>query len=329
MNTPIHSSMHTPVSAKAMGRVAVIMGGDSAEREISIRSGNGVLAALQRSGVNAVAFDPATRSLQDLVTEKFDRVFLILHGRSGEDGTIQGALEWLKIPYTGSGVLASAIAMDKAMTKRIWQAFGIPTPAFEVLTEGFNANQVAATLGLPIAVKPLREGSSLGFVKVSHAHELQAAFDHARQFDPQVIAEEFITGREFTCALIDDTATGVAKALPVVEITAPEGNYDFQHKYFGNETKYTCPADLPKEITQDMQALCQRAYECLGCEGWARADILWQEGKPPMLLEINTAPGMTDHSLVPMAAAAAGIPYDQLVLQILAGARLKMGGQAA
>ena len=313
------------LSPTALGRVAVLMGGESAEREISLRSGNGILQALQRSGVDAFAFDPAQRSLSALVEEHVDRVFLALHGRFGEDGTVQGALEWLKIPYTGSGVMASAIAMDKAITKRIWSTHGIPTPRFSQLDASFNADELIKDLGLPLAIKPSREGSSIGFSKVVSKDQLQAAFSQARQFDPEVIAEEFVSGREFTCALLDLDKPGQATALPVIEIVAPEGNYDFQNKYFGDATKYVCPAVLDSSVASLIQSLSIRAYQSLGCEGWARVDILWNGKDSPVLLEINTTPGMTDHSLVPMAAAQAGLSYDALVLRILSGARLKMG----
>lgn len=310
-----------------MGRVAVLMGGESAEREISLRSGHGVLQALQRSGVDAFAFDPATRGLHELINEGVDRVFLALHGRFGEDGTVQGALEWLKIPYTGSGVMASAIAMDKAMTKRIWSSFDIPTPRFAQVDAHTDLHQLVRDLGLPIAIKPSREGSSIGFTKVIAEDQLKAAIAHALEFDAHVIAESFITGREFTCALLDTEAPGLPTALPVIEIVAPQGNYDFQNKYFGDATKYLCPAPLDAKTTALMQSLSVQAYQRLGCEGWARVDVLWNGTDQPMLLEINTTPGMTDHSLVPMAAAQMGLNYQDLVLRILSGARLKMGAE--
>lgn len=312
-----------------LGRVAVLMGGESAEREISLRSGQGVLAALQREGVDAFAFDPAQRPLQDLVTENVSRVFIALHGRFGEDGTVQGALELLKIPYTGSGVLASSMAMNKLVTKRVWSTFGIATPGFVDLQPGFQAQQVIDALGLPIAVKPAHEGSSLGFTKATDAASLQAGYKLAARYDTHVVAEQFVQGREFTCAVIDNGQGQHVQALPVIEIVAPEGNYDFQHKYFGNDTQYLCPAPIPAGVAQQMQALSIQAFSALGCVGWARVDIMWNEADSPTLLEINTSPGMTDHSLVPMAAAQAGLSYSQLVMRLLAGAGLKSAARAA
>jgi D-alanine-D-alanine ligase len=328
MTAGTHSALplapNSSPAAAMLGRVAVLMGGESAEREISLRSGSAVLAALQRHGVNAVAFDPSERPLQDLAAEQFDRAFIALHGRFGEDGTVQGALELLKIPYTGSGVTASAVAIDKAMTKRVWQSMGLPTPGFLSLQRNTVLSQVIAQLGLPLAVKPAREGSSLGFTKVTQAADLKAAVELARQYDPEVIAEQFVEGREFTCALLEDAATGCAAALPVIEIVAPAGNYDYQHKYFGNETRYLCPAPLDPAIEARMKEISLHAYQALGCQGWARVDLLWNGSGEPMLLEINTCPGMTDHSLVPMAAAQVGIAFDQLVMRLLATARLKL-----
>ena len=318
----------SPLTAADLGRVAVLLGGESAEREISIRSGSAVLAALTRSGVNAMAFDPSIRPLQELVTEKIDRVFIALHGRFGEDGTVQGALELLKIPYTGSGVTASAVAIDKAMTKRVWQSAALPTPGFMSLNNDTDGDDVMRRLGLPLAVKPAREGSSLGFSKVTDATAFADAVQLARQYDAQVIAEQFVEGREFTCALLEDAATGGVFALPVIEIVAPAGNYDYQHKYFGSETKYLCPAPLDSTVEARMKAISVEAYQALGCSGWARVDLLWNGSSDPMLLEINTCPGMTDHSLVPMAAAQAGINFDQLVMRLTATASLKLARPA-
>ena len=320
------SQLHRP-DPKAMGRVAVLMGGMSAEREISIRSGTGVLAALLRQGVNAFSFDPKTRPLQDLVAEKVDRVFIALHGRYGEDGTVQGALELLKIPYTGSGVMASSIAMDKTVTKRLWSTMSLPTPAFALLTPGFDPTHIVAQLGLPIAVKPVSEGSSLGMTKVTQTGELLPAYALAAKFDRQVMAEAFVSGREFTCALLE-LAPGEVIALPVIEIVAPEGQYDYQNKYFGSATRYVCPASIDDETRHQMQSASVAAFRALGCSGWARADLMWDGQGSPMLLEINTSPGMTDHSLVPMAAAQVGLAYDDLVLQILSSASLKLEARA-
>ncbi len=311
------------ISPQALGRVAVLMGGESAEREISLRSGAGVLAALQRSGVNAFAFDPAERGLHELQDESVDRVFIALHGRFGEDGTVQGALELMKIPYTGSGVLASALALDKPMTKRIWRTFDLPTPLFEMLGPDMDPHAVVAALGLPIAVKPAIEGSSLGFSKVNETAELHDAYTLACRYDQQVIAEAFISGREFTCAVLE-TAPGRVQALPVIEIVAPKGEYDYQNKYFGTATKYLCPAPISASLESQMRDLSVQAFQALGCKGWARADLMLDAELGPTLLEINTAPGMTDHSLVPMAARQAGITYEQLVMQVAAGASLKL-----
>jgi D-alanine-D-alanine ligase len=310
----------------SFNRVAVLMGGRSAERDISLRSGQGVLAALLRKGLDAFAFDPAHRPLQDLRDENVDAAFIALHGRYGEDGTVQGALELMDIPYTGSGVLASALAMDKIVTKQVWAQQGIPTPAFLSVTRQITAQEAMAAVGLPMAVKPGSEGSSLGFTKVDSPSLFASAVAKASQYDDRVLAEAFVSGREFTVALLGGGALGPVDALPVIEIRAPAGNYDFQNKYFGQETQYDCPANCPADVIQTMQRLSEQAFIALGCEGWARVDLLWSEGHSPMLLEINTSPGMTDHSLVPMAAAAVGLPYDDLVLRILQGARLKSGG---
>jgi len=308
----------------AFQRVAVLLGGESAEREISLRSGTGVLAALQRCGVNAFGFDPAERPLQALGDASADCAFVALHGRFGEDGTVQGMLELLKIPYTGSGVMASSVAMDKAITKRIWQQAQLPTPDFELLSEDFDADRVVKRLGLPMAIKPVMEGSSLGFTRVDRQSDLAAAYRAARRYDKSVMAEQFVSGREFTCAVLQD-ASGRPQALPVIEIQAPEGRYDYQNKYFGDATRYLCPAPIDAALTQQIQSLSVDAFEIIQCVGWARADLMWDGKNDPMLLEINTSPGMTDHSLVPMAAQAAGISYDELVMRILAQASLKIG----
>jgi D-alanine-D-alanine ligase len=305
------------------GKVGVLFGGRSAEREISLMSGNGVLKALQSQGVDAHAFDPAQQSLAELAAEKFDRVFIALHGRYGEDGTLQGALEQLGIPYTGPGVLASAIAMDKAMTKRVWLFNGLSTPRFEMLSSGSDWAAVAATLGLPLIVKPAHEGSTLGLTKVTVADQLPAAYALAAKFDKAVMAEEFISGMELTCPVLGSGDT--AQALPVVRIVAPEANYDYQNKYFSDETKYLCPSQLPDALEKQVQQLVLDSYRAIGCRGWARADVMIREtdGRP-FLLEINTSPGMTGHSLVPMSAAASGMPYEQLCVEILRMAALDL-----
>lgn len=315
----------TPVDAQAFGKVGVLYGGRSAEREVSIMSGNGVLKALQSKGVDAHLFDTGVRTLAELAAEKFDRVFIALHGRFGEDGSLQGALELLGIPYTGSGVMASSVGMDKITTKIVWLAAGLPTPRYAVINAGSDLDAVAADLGLPLIVKPPHEGSTIGITKVSAANEFKAAFDIAAALDDSVLAEEFVTGREFTVAMLGSGAN--ARPLPVVEIVAPQGNYDYQNKYFTDDTKYFCPAVLPEALTQEMQRLAVLAYRAIGCEGWGRVDFLLRESdQKPFLLEVNTSPGMTGHSLVPMAARAEGISYEDLCVEILRTARLKMKG---
>ena len=308
----------------AMGKVAVLFGGRSAEREISIRSGSGVLAALQRQGVDAHPFDPAERALDELRRDRFSRAFIALHGRYGEDGTVQGALELLGIPYTGSGVMASAIAMDKVFTKRVWITHGLPTPKFEVVRLGDTLESLPGILGLPLILKPPHEGSTIGVSKVEDPARLAEAFELAARFDDTVLAEQFIAGAELTVAILGKDET--ARALPVIEIRAPGGQYDYHNKYFGQETQYLCPAPLPPQVALAVQQASVQAYRALGCEGWARVDLMLDAAQRPWLLEINTSPGMTDHSLVPMAALAQGISYDELVLSVLAAASLKIGG---
>ena len=307
------------------GKVAVLMGGSSKEREISLMSGQGVLDALRSRGVDAHAFDPAQRGLHELKSEGFARCFIALHGRHGEDGTVQGALELLGIAYTGSGVMASSIAIDKAMTKRIWSAEGLPTPKYVCLgpqERGREAlRQVPDQLGLPLIVKPPHEGSSIGVSKVMGYSQLQDAVALAASLDPVVLCEEFIDGPELTCALLGQGET--ARALPVVRILAPEGAYDYQNKYFTDDVKYLCPSGLPAQEEEQIRRLCLAAYRTLGCRGWGRVDVMLRErDRQPFLLEMNTSPGMTSHSLVPMAARAAGIEYADLCLQLLAAATL-------
>jgi D-alanine-D-alanine ligase len=304
-----------------LGKVVVLFGGPSAEREVSLKSGSMVLAALQRQGVDAYAFDPATQPLIELANGQFDRAFIALHGRFGEDGTVQGALEWMRIPYTGSGVLASALAMDKVLTKVIWQREHLPTPDFVELEPGFSEIEVASRLGLPLIVKPAQEGSTLGLTKVKTVEELQPAFEKAFAFDKHVLAEAFISGGELTVPVLGEGAS--AKALPAIRIVAPGGNYDYHNKYLGNETQYFCPSGIDAALETEVQALAVRAYQALGCSGWGRADVMLDEQDRPWLLEMNTSPGMTDHSLVPMSARAKGIEYDALVLSLLSQACLK------
>ena len=307
------------------GKVAVLMGGTSAEREVSLMSGNGVLAALKSQGVDAHAFDPAQRGLHELKAEGVARCFIALHGRHGEDGTVQGALELLGIPYTGSGVMASAIAMDKVMTKRVWIAEGLPTPRHVWLAPGRQNNEqtrvVPDELGLPLIVKPPREGSSIGVSKVRGYSDMQAAVKLAAQYDPDVLCEEFIDGEEVTCAVVGSGES--ARALPVIRIKAPEGAYDYQNKYFTDNVQYLCPSGLPQNEEDEIQRIVLAAYQSLGCRGWGRADLMIRASdRKPFLLEINTSPGMTSHSLVPMSARAAGLSYESLCLQVLSLATL-------
>ena len=309
--------------AQALGKVGVLFGGRSAERDVSIMSGTGVLKALQSQGIDAHAFDPGQRSLAELAAEKFDRVFIALHGRFGEDGSLQGALELLGIPYTGSGVMASSVGMDKITTKILWLNEGLPTPRYAVLDAKSDLDKIAADLGLPLIVKPPHEGSTIGITKVNAAAEFKQAYDTAAALDDAVLAEEFVTGREFTVAVLGSGAN--ARALPVVEIVAPEGNYDYQNKYFTDDTQYFCPPQLDEAIQAEMRRIAVEAYRSVGCEGWGRVDVLLRVAdNKPFLLEVNTSPGMTSHSLVPMAARAEGISYEQLCVEILRSARLKM-----
>lgn len=313
--------------AKAFGKVGVLFGGRSAESEVSNMSGSGVLAALIAKGIDAHAFDPGQRSLAELAGEKFDRVFIALHGRYGEDGSIQGALELLGIPYTGSGVMASSVGMDKITTKILWLAQGLPTPKYAVLNAQSDLGKVAVDLGLPLIVKPPHEGSTIGITKVTETAGLQAAYDAAAALDDAVLAEEFVTGREFTVAVLGTDNS--ARALPIVEIVAPDGNYDYQNKYFTDDTRYFCPAPLDDAIAAEMQRIAVEAYRAVGCEGWGRVDVLLRASdNRPFLLEVNTSPGMTGHSLVPMAARADGISYEDLCVEILRTARLKIGTKA-
>ena len=317
--------MTTPTfDAAAFGKVGVLFGGRSAEREISLISGAGVLQALQSRGIDAHAFDPAERSIAELAAEGFDRVFIALHGRYGEDGSLQGALELLGIPYTGSGVMASSVGMDKITTKIVWLANGVPTPKYAVIDDGTDLDKVVADLGLPLIVKAPLEGSSIGITKVTRREELEAAVALSRKYDARVLAEQFIEGREFSVPLLGTGPT--ARALPIIEIVAPEGKYDYQNKYFTDDTKYHCPAPLDAALTDAIQREVEKAYRALGCEGWSRIDVLLREsdGKH-FLLEVNTSPGMTGHSLVPMAARAEGTSYEDLCVAILRTASLKIG----
>lgn len=317
--------MTSPIDPRSLGKVAVLMGGTSAERDISLMSGGGVLEALRARGVDAHAFDPAQRELGELRREGVARCFIALHGRHGEDGSVQGALELLGIPYTGSGVMASAIAMDKVMTKRVWLAEGLPTPRWVRLAPGeHDPARLAALpdeLGLPLIVKPPREGSSIGVTKVAEAPHLAPAVALAARSDPDVLCEEFIAGPELTCPVLGE-GDG-AHALPVIRIVPPAAGYDYQNKYFTDEVQYLCPSGLTADEEAEVQRLTLAAYRALGCRGWGRADLMLREGdRKPFLIEMNTSPGMTSHSLVPMSARAAGIGYEDLCLHLLQSAAL-------
>jgi D-alanine-D-alanine ligase len=299
------------------GKVAVLLGGKSAEREISLMSGGGVLKALRSKGVDAHAFDPAERDLFELKREGFARCFIALHGRGGEDGTLQGALEVLGVPYTGSGVIGSAIGMDKWRSKMIWLAAGLPTPRYRILSAGDDWNEVARDLGLPLIVKPANEGSTLGLSKVTAASQLPAAFElAAKKYRDLALAEQFIEGPEYTASIVADTA------LPLIRIEAPQGNYDYQNKYFTDDTKYICPCGLDPAREEALKALALKAFTLVGGAGWGRVDLMLDAKGNPWLLEVNTSPGMTGHSLVPMAARAVGISYEDLCVQILGGAHV-------
>ncbi len=295
----------------SFGKVAVLLGGKSGEREVSLKSGGAVLAALRRKGVDAHPFDPAQRDLADLKGEGFSRVFIALHGRYGEDGTVQGALELMEIPYTGSGVMASALGMDKWRTKLIWQAAGLPVPEYALLDESSDFAAVEAKLGLPIFVKPAREGSSIGVTKVKEAGGLKAAFEEAVKHDSLVMAEACIGGGEYTVAILGDTVFPAIKIEPATEF------YDYEAKYFRDDTRYLCPCGLPQEKEAEIRRGAFKAFEAIGGSGWGRVDFLMDEAGKHYFLEANTSPGMTDHSLVPMAARVAGIGFDDLVLRIL------------
>lgn len=293
------------------GKVAVLLGGSSAEREVSLKSGIAVLDALRRKGVDAHPFDPSVEPVGMLLEQRFQRVHIALHGRNGEDGTVQGALELMKLPYTGSGVMASALAMDKWRTKMLWQSAGIDTPRYVMLDADSDFDAVARELGLPLIVKPAREGSTIGLSKVLSAAELPAACSLAAKHDRIVLAEQFIEGVELTAAILGETA------LPLVRIEVGEGLYDYHAKYLSNDTRYFCPSGLS---AGQEEAICHQAllaHKVLGCEGWSRVDVMLDRSGRPFFLEANTSPGMTDHSLVPMAARAAGIEFDDLVLRIL------------
>jgi D-alanine-D-alanine ligase len=299
--------------AKKFGKVAVMLGGTSAERPVSLNSGAAVLAALTRQGVDAHAFDPANRNIGDLISGEFDRVFIALHGRYGEDGCMQGALELLDLPYTGSGVMASAIAMDKWRTKLLWRAAGLPTADWAILEAASDYAAVEQQLGLPIFVKPAREGSSIGMSKVTEPGTLKAAYETAVEHDALVLAEKFIDGAEFTVGILGDTALPLIRLAPA----ADKAFYDFEAKYLRNDTQYHCPAGLPDAQEAALRQLALDAFRLVDGRGWGRVDLMLDSLGNPYLLEVNTSPGMTDHSLVPMAARAAGLDFDTLCVKIL------------
>lgn len=305
------SELNTKLKPQEFGKVAVMFGGKSAEREVSLKSGAAVLAALLRSGVDAHAFDPAVRGLHELEEQGFKRVFIALHGRFGEDGTVQGALELMGIPYTGSGVMASALAMDKFRTKLVWQAMNLPVPDFMLLNAESDWHAVVKKLGLPLFVKPANEGSSVGISKVKRVEDLPAAYAEAVKHDTVVIAERFIGGGEYTAAILGEQALRVIKIVPANEF------YDYEAKYLRNDTQYLCPSDLSVEKEAEMQRLAQQGFAVVGGSGWGRVDFLKDESGKLYLLEVNTSPGMTDHSLVPMAARVAGKSFEELVVEIL------------
>lgn len=306
------------MSASTFGKVAVLLGGPSSEREVSLMSGNAVLAALREAGIDAHAFDPAQRDLWELKRDGFDAAFIALHGRFGEDGTVQGALETLRIPYTGSGVMASGLAMDKWRTKLVWEATGIPTPACRIVDASTDWMRVVAELGLPLMVKPAREGSTIGITKVTAVDhdELALAWKEAAKHDALVLVESFVDGIELTASIV------AGRALPLVRIEAPQGNYDYHNKYFSDETRYLCPAGLAPELEAAIRGDALRAFDLIGCAGWGRLDLILRADGTWSFLEVNTSPGMTGHSLVPMAARAAGMSFRDLCLTILEGAHV-------
>ena len=301
----------TAKATPKFGKVGVLMGGRSAEREISLKSGTAVLTALRNRDINAHAFDPSEHGLDKLIRQGFDHVFIALHGRFGEDGTIQGALEWAGIPYTGSGVMASALAMDKWRTKLIWQAANISTPRYMLMKPDYSFGAITEYLGLPVVVKPAREGSSIGVTKVGTVQELKKAYELASRYDDVVIVEQFINGTEVTAGILGDIA------LPLIKLETPREFYDYEAKYFSDSTRYLCPSGLSLEIEKSIQEQALNAFRVLGCKGWGRCDVMLDKQGTPYFLEVNTVPGMTDHSLVPMAARAQGLSFEDLVVKIL------------
>jgi D-alanine-D-alanine ligase len=301
-------------NVKDFGRVAVLFGGRSAERAVSLKSGAAVLEALQAAGVDAYGIDAGHDLANQLIADRPDRVFIALHGRGGEDGSLQGLLESLQLPYTGSGVMASALGMDKLRTKLIWQSLGLTTPAYAVLRDQADCSEIVANLGTPLIVKPIHEGSSIGMAKVQDVDGLELAWQSASQYDDIALVEKWITGAEFTVAILDGSA------LPAIRLRTPHTFYDYEAKYLTNDTQYICPCGLTPEREAELGELCLKAFNAVGCRGWGRVDVMQDEAGQFYLLEVNTVPGMTDHSLVPMAAAAAGMSFTELVLAILASA---------
>ena len=310
--------MNHGVKAADFGKVAVLMGGQSAEREVSLRSGAAVLAALQNRGVDAHGLDAGADVLERLRSEAFERAFIILHGRGGEDGVMQGALERIAMPYTGSGVLGSALGMEKYRTKSLWRGLGLPTPASVLIRSAEDLTE-ADRLGYPLMIKPSREGSSIGMAKVENREQLQQAWTAASEFDAMVLAEVWVTGREYTASLLQ------GEALPLIRLETPHVFYDYEAKYHSDTTRYHCPCGLPAAQESEIQALCLRAFEAVGASGWGRVDLMLDEQDQPWLIEVNTVPGMTDHSLVPMAARVAGIEFDELVMRILETSLVREG----
>ena len=305
-------SLHSSLDPKAFGRVAVLFGGKSAERAVSLKSGAAVLEALQSAGVDAFGIDVGDDFLQRLTSERIDRAFIVLHGRGGEDGSMQGLLECAGIPYTGSGILASALAMDKLRTKRVWLSLGLPTPAHATLASEEDCHAAAAELGFPLFVKPAHEGSSIGMAKVADVEALIAAWKDASRYDSQVLVEQMIDGPEYTVAMLR------GQVLPPIGLGTPHTFYDYDAKYQANDTQYLIPCGLAADKEDELKRLCAAACETVGTQGWARVDVMQDADGQFHLLEVNTVPGMTDHSLVPMAANAAGLDFTQLVLSILA-----------
>lgn len=316
----VMSHAQADTAAARFGKVAVLMGGTSAEREISLQSGDAVLQALLRRGVDAHMVDAGPDVCRQLAQGDYDRAFIMLHGRGGEDGVMQGVLESMQLPYTGSGLLGSALGMDKLRCKQLWSAMGLPTPEYAVLESGSDFAAVEQQLGLPLIVKPVHEGSSIGMTRVSRAGRLQEAWEVAAGYDRQVLAERWIEGQEYTAAIL------FGEALPLIRLQAAGEFYDYEAKYLSDQTRYHCPCGLDAETERSLQALALQAFAAIGASGWGRVDFFLDQQQRPWLIEVNTVPGMTSHSLVPMAARAAGIEFDELVMRILSGT---LAGEAA